>query len=327
MTFKKLSASLLALGMTALTVAPMATSAYEIIQEKTFEHVDLNGNPYNVIFQYICDEEINAKGYCGIFTDTSTKSYGVQFTTADGSVLTKDDFADTEYKDWIKDVTYEDGVHTIDIVYHDEFVESRLDLSKSIARKLLLNGNINSADVMNTTYYQYLYLTPISIYVPNDSDYVPVIEDFASVPEVASIDEVSSDSDTEKEYTLNFATIEKENENGVVVKYPAYSTAEEMLAAKKIIALGEETGNFRTKLQGIMKVDTTPDFEESETVSALDGTDINGDGKTNVADLMILAKYISEITIEIDTNTADINLDGKVDASDMAMLATLILKA
>lgn len=327
MTFKKLSASLLALGMTALTVAPMATSAYEIIQEKTFEHVDLNGNPYNVIFQYICDEEINAKGYCGIFTDTSTKSYGVQFTTADGSVLTKDDFADTEYKDWIKDVTYEDGVHTIDIVYHDEFVESRLDLSKSIARKLLLNGNINSADVMNTTYYQYLYLTPISIYVPNDSDYVPVIEDFASVPEVASIDEVSSDSDTEKEYTLNFATIEKENENGVVVKYPAYSTAEEMLAAKKIIALGEETGNFRTKLQGIMKVDTTPDFEESETVSALDGTDINGDGKTNVADLMILAKYISEITTEIDTNTADINLDGKVDASDMAMLATLILKA
>lgn len=327
MTFKKLSASLLALGMTALTVAPMATSAYEIIQEKTFEHVDLNGNPYNVIFQYICDEEINAKGYCGIFTDTSTKSYGVQFTTADGSVLTKDDFADTEYKDWIKDVTYEDGVHTIDIVYHDEFVESRLDLSKSIARKLLLNGNINSADVMNTTYYQYLYLTPISIYVPNDSDYVPVIEDFASVPEVASIDEVSSDSDTEKEYTLNFATIEKENENGVVVKYPAYSTVEEMLAAKKIIALGEETGNFRTKLQGIMKVDTTPDFEESETVSALDGTDINGDGKTNVADLMILAKYISEITTEIDTNTADINLDGKVDASDMAMLATLILKA
>lgn len=327
MTFKKLSASLLALGMTALTVAPMATSAYEIIQEKTFEHVDLNGNPYNVIFQYICDEEINAKGYCGIFTDTSTKSYGVQFTTADGSVLTKDDFADTEYKDWIKDVTYEDGVHTIDIVYHDEFVESRLDLSKSIARKLLLNGNINSADVMNTTYYQYMTLTPISIYIPNDSDYVPVIEDFASVPEFASIDEVSSDSDTEKEYTLNFATIEKENENGVVVKYPAYSTAEEMLAAKKIIALGEETGNFRTKLQGIMKVDTTPDFEESETVSALDGTDINGDGKTNVADLMVLAKYISAITTEIDTNTADINLDGKVDASDMAMLATLILKA
>ena len=327
MTFKKLSASLLALGMTALTVAPMATSAYEIIQEKTFEHVDLNGNPYNVIFQYICDEEINAKGYCGIFTDTSTKSYGVQFTTADGSVLTKDDFADTEYKDWIKDVTYEDGVHTIDIVYHDEFVESRLDLSKSIARKLLLNGNINSADVMNTTYYQYLYLTPISIYVPNDSDYVPVIEDFASVPEFASIDEVSSDSDTEKEYMLDFATIEKENENGVIMKSHAYSTAEEMLAAKKIIALGEETGNFRTKLQGIMKVDTTPDFEESETVSALDGTDINGDGKTNVADLMVLAKYISEITTEIDTNTADINFDGKVDASDMAMLATLILKA
>ncbi len=234
MTFKKLSASLLALGMTALTVAPMATSAYEIIQEKTFEHVDLNGNPYNVIFQYICDEEINAKGYCGIFTDTSTKSYGVQFTTADGSVLTKDDFADTEYKDWIKDVTYEDGVHTIDIVYHDEFVESRLDLSKSIARKLLLNGNINSADVMNTTYYQYLYLTPISIYVPNDSDYVPVIEDFASVPEFASIDEVSSDSDTEKEYMLDFATIEKENENGVIMKSHAYSTAEEMLAAKKL---------------------------------------------------------------------------------------------
>ena len=55
--------------------------------------------------------------------------------------------------------------------------------------------------------------------------------------------------------------------------------------------------------------------------------DINGDGKTNVADLMVLAKYISEITTEIDTNTADINLDGKVDASDMAMLATLILKA
>ncbi len=327
MTFKKLSASLLALGMTALTVAPMATSAYEIIQEKTFEHVDLNGNPYNVIFQYICDEEINAKGYCGIFTDTSTKSYGVQFTTADGSVLTKDDFADTEYKDWIKDVTYEDGVHTIDIVYHDEFVESRLDLSKFIARKLLLNGNINSADVVNTTYYQYMTLTPISIYIPNDSDYVPVIEDFASVPEVASINEVSSDSDTEKEYTLNFATIEKENENGVIMKSHAYSTAEEMLAAKKIIALGEETGNFRTKLQGIMKADTAPDFEESETVSALDGTDINGDGKTNVADLMVLAKYISEITTEIDTNTADINLDGKVDASDMAMLATLILKA
>lgn len=325
MTFKKLSASLLALGMTALTVAPMATSAYEIIQEKTFEHVDLNGNPYNVIFQYIYDEEINAKGYCGIFTDTSTKSYGVQFTTADGSVLTKDDFADTEYKDWIKDVTYEDGVHTIDIVYHDEFVESRLDLSKFIARKLLLNGNINSADVVNTTYYQYMTLTPISIYIPNDSDYVPVIEDFASVPEFASIDEVSSDSDTEKEYMLDFATIE--NENGVIMKSHAYSTAEEMLAAKKIIALGEETGNFRTKLQGIMKVDTTPDFEESETVSALDGTDINGDGKTNVADLMVLAKYISEITTEIDTNTADINLDGKVDASDMAMLATLILKA
>lgn len=327
MTFKKLSASLLALGMTALTVAPMATSAYEIIQEKTFEHVDLNGNPYNVIFQYIYDEEINAKGYCGIFTDTSTKSYGVQFTTADGSVLTKDDFADTEYKDWIKDVTYEDGVHTIDIVYHDEFVESRLDLSKFIARKLLLNGNINSADVVNTTYYQYMTLTPISIYIPNDSDYVPVIEDFASVPEVASINEVSSDSDTEKEYTLNFATIEKENENGVIMKSHAYSTAEEMLAAKKIIALGEETGNFRTKLQGIMKADTAPDFEESETVSALDGTDINGDGKTNVADLMVLAKYISAITTEIDTNTADINLDGKVDASDMAMLATLILKA
>ena len=65
MTFKKLSASLLALGMTALTVAPMATSAYEIIQEKTFEHVDLNGNPtmdedYNVNGSYAAIEGITS---------------------------------------------------------------------------------------------------------------------------------------------------------------------------------------------------------------------------------------------------------------------------
>lgn len=317
MTFKKLSASLLALGMTALTVAPMATSAYEVIQEKIYTGTTYKGQEYVDTWRIIDDENINKHGF-GIYTSSLYTSYCVKFTANSDEILTENDFPEFYY---IDKLTYEDGVYTmtfIDESYSGSLEEARLLRSQEATRKLLLDSRITSAEIEKTEMCIYITdgFVPFVI-VEDSSGYTPTLDDFKSIPAVTGIKKDDSNlfnGEGETEYCVYASDLE--------FSYSAYIDF-----YKQLIALGKETGNFRVYINGLIATDTTPDFEESETVSALDGTDINGDGKTNVADLMILAKYISEITTEIDTNTADINLDGKVDASDMAMLATLILKA
>lgn len=314
MTFKKLSASLLALGMTALTVAPMATSAYEVIQERIYDCTCPKGD-YVDTWRIIDDENINKYGI-GIYTSSLATSYCVKFTANSDEILTENDFPKFDY---IDKLTYEDGVYTmtfIDESYGGSVEKARISRSQEAVRELLLDSRVTSAEIEKAEMCIYIGGGMPYIIVENDSGYVPTLEDFKSIPSVVGIEKS----------TLNSVANEGETEY-IVYMNREFNYSDDIAMFKQIIALGEETGNFKTYIIGEIATDTTPDFEESETVSALDGTDINGDGKTNVADLMILAKYISEITTEIDTNTADINLDGKVDASDMAMLATLILKA
>lgn len=317
MTLKKLSASLLALGMTALTVAPMATSAYEVLQEKIYNHTTYDGREYVDTWRIIDDENINKHGL-GIYTSSLHTSYCVKFTANSDEILTENDFPEFYY---IDKLSYEDGVYTmtfIDTSYSGSCEEIRLSRSQEVARELLLNSKITSAEIEKTEMYIYITdgFVPLII-VEDSSGYIPTLDDFKSIPAVTEIEKDDR----------NLFNGEGETEYYVYANDLEFSCSAYIGFYKQLIALGKETGNFRVYINGLIATDSTPDFEEKETISALDGTDINGDGKTNVADLMVLAKYISEITTEIDTNTADINLDGKVDASDMAMLATLILKA
>ena len=51
--------------------------------------------------------------------------------------------------------------------------------------------------------------------------------------------------------------------------------------------------------------------------------DINGDGVINVADLVLLSRYIAELETLTDTQlkAADVNGDGKVNIADLVRLA------
>ena len=49
--------------------------------------------------------------------------------------------------------------------------------------------------------------------------------------------------------------------------------------------------------------------------------DVNGDGKVNSTDVMMLRKFISNPnTVEIDKSAADMNGDGKVNSTDVMLL-------
>lgn len=54
--------------------------------------------------------------------------------------------------------------------------------------------------------------------------------------------------------------------------------------------------------------------------------DVNGDGKTDVADVSILInKVLGKSVIEIDETVADLNGDGKIDVADVSALINKVL--
>lgn len=186
MTFKKLSASLLALGMTALTVAPMATSAYEVIQERIYDCTCPKGD-YVVTWRIIDDENINKRGL-GIYTSSFTTSYCVKFTANSDEILTENDFPEF---DNIDRLSYEDGVYTmtfIDESYSGSLEEARLLRSQEATRKLLLDSRITSAEIEKTEMCIYITdgFVPFVI-VEDSSGYTPTLDDFKSIPAVTEL--------------------------------------------------------------------------------------------------------------------------------------------
>ena len=49
--------------------------------------------------------------------------------------------------------------------------------------------------------------------------------------------------------------------------------------------------------------------------------DVNGDGKVNGKDLLLLAQYNAELPVEINLSNSDVNADGKVNGKDLLLLA------
>ena len=49
--------------------------------------------------------------------------------------------------------------------------------------------------------------------------------------------------------------------------------------------------------------------------------DVNGDGKVNVKDITLLAQYLAEWDVSIDSNAANVNADGKINVKDITLLA------
>lgn len=48
--------------------------------------------------------------------------------------------------------------------------------------------------------------------------------------------------------------------------------------------------------------------------------DVNGDGKINTLDLIILRQYLAGWDVELDTAAADVNGDGKTNTLDLIIL-------
>lgn len=70
-------------------------------------------------------------------------------------------------------------------------------------------------------------------------------------------------------------------------------------------------------------------FEELDTSKVYKGGDLNGDGKLNVADLVMISRYIHGLTSldEKQTKSADLNGDGNVDIFDMVEFRKKILES
>ena len=51
------------------------------------------------------------------------------------------------------------------------------------------------------------------------------------------------------------------------------------------------------------------------------GGDVNGDGKVNGKDGVLLAQYLAEWDVTINVDAADVNGDGKVNGKDGVLLA------
>ncbi len=53
--------------------------------------------------------------------------------------------------------------------------------------------------------------------------------------------------------------------------------------------------------------------------------DANGDGVTDIRDLVALKRYLASSTVTIDESASDINGDSKIDADDLTCLIDLLL--
>ena len=70
-------------------------------------------------------------------------------------------------------------------------------------------------------------------------------------------------------------------------------------------------------------------FEEIDTSTAYKNGDLNGDGALNVADLVMMSRFIKGMTSldEAQTKSADLNGDGNVDIFDMVEFRKKILES
>jgi len=92
-----------------------------------------------------------------------------------------------------------------------------------------------------------------------------------------------------------------------------------------VTGIPEEEGTFRFKigltLPGSMRIERDFSILIHPVPGVLLG-DVNGDGHVNLADLILLARYLQgEAGIEIDEEAADLNGNGQVDIQDLRILA------
>ena len=96
----------------------------------------------------------------------------------------------------------------------------------------------------------------------------------------------------------------------------------EILADTVIHGYAGSTAEAYAKMYGVK-------FEEIDTSTAYKNGDLNGDGTLNVADLVMMSRFIKGMTSidEKQTASADLNGDGNVDIFDMVEFRKKILKS
>ena len=48
--------------------------------------------------------------------------------------------------------------------------------------------------------------------------------------------------------------------------------------------------------------------------------DVNGDGKVNSTDAVLILRYAAQLGVDIDTAAADVNGDGKINSTDAVLI-------
>ncbi|WP_303835620.1 leucine-rich repeat protein [Ruminococcus flavefaciens] len=96
----------------------------------------------------------------------------------------------------------------------------------------------------------------------------------------------------------------------------------EVLADTVIHGYKDSTAEAYAKMYGIK-------FEELDSTAVFKGGDLNGDGALNVADLVMVSRYIHGLVTldEKQTKSADLNGDGNVDIFDMVEFRKKILES
>ena len=86
----------------------------------------------------------------------------------------------------------------------------------------------------------------------------------------------------------------------------------------------QKAPNICVYSNGVLIGGTEPDGTTPVTTTA---GDINKDGSVNIADLVILQKYLVNIDVKIsDTKAADVDGNGKVNVFDAVKLRGMLIK-
>ncbi len=84
--------------------------------------------------------------------------------------------------------------------------------------------------------------------------------------------------------------------------------------------------NVMSVLEGLSVSNEVEKLNVSVTVKKNSHGDVNGDGKIDIKDLLILEKYFSKWNVDIDEAGADVNGDGKIDIKDLLILEKYFAK-
>ena len=120
---------------------------------------------------------------------------------------------------------------------------------------------------------------------------------------------------TTNPYVLVWSNAENSEEDGTIA-FLTFKILESAPDGKYPITIWcDDAGN--EKLEDVAVRSTGSNVSVKKSIPG----DVNGDGKVNVKDITLLAQYLAEWDVSIDSNAADVNADGKINVKDITLLA------